>query len=825
MSRTTTPASAYGSYPAYDPYSAASSQLPGAVQGQIPGNAIGANSMTINTSQLNFASQPDGGLFGYSGSPGAGNLYFALTPNAGSDSFGNSYGAGLNVNGGTISTASIIGGVMDPTTVLLGSSVLNGQILQPTVTGGTAISLVHTFTNGAGQVLGYTQELQSVTFPTSGIYPWTVPAGVTQVRVQCWGAGAGGGGGNTAEGGEGGGGGEYAEEPTFAVTAGQVYQVYVGAGGAGGETGNTGYSGGLTTFGLAGSQAGGVIANGGQAGSNFQGGSGGFGSVNTIHFDGGSGASGSGYSGGNGGGSSAGPSSEGNNGNQSLSGTGALGGAAVGGGAPGGAGGNTDTAPANATAPGGGGGGAGAGQTISYQKQYQPVSTGATGTYCYYGATAAAFTPNSLRNRNGPMYQGIQATITGSVETAVNTGYQFSYMTLPYAQIQSDLAGATVTSVVIHIRALYGTFGTTLYCIMGYSNAASFGSTAPSDTRVAVQVFPCTTGTPTIQNVKLGGSIGAALQNGNCKAIIFGPGSSSLTYPFWGFFDAGENGGYVPSIFVNYYTGTPTVTAGAGAPGRVVLSYNSSVPLLNTAIAAVPSTDSYGYSFQAGVTSSQLNLTASASAPSATPASSSQTATSVIAANSAGTPVMALVSGLTGAIPAVQCDVTAFTVASTTYSAMSRVWPILVGDPNTGTTYRLTVMGNGVQGSSQQALAHQLTGVGGGVICARTMASTVIGAGLVFSWRYTAHVTFITVGPGGTFPVSSTARVSTELNMSQGTGGSNFAASNGAVVVTQQVGAAPTTLAQPITLEMSWGSATGSPSVTSYMSIFERLGP
>lgn len=782
----------------------------------IPGNAIGAWGMTVNTSQINFASQTGGGMFGYSGTPGSGNLYFAMSPNSGQDIYGNTYGAGITANGGTLQTISIVGGVMDSTTTLQGSTFTNGQILQPVVAGGTAVSLVHQFQNGNGQVLGYQVGSVSVTFPTNGLYLWTCPTGVTSARVQVWGAGAGGGGGSKTQGGEGGGGGEYAEEPSFPLTPGAVYSVYVGAGGQGGATGQAGDAGGLSVFSLAGGGAVQVQAAGGGAGASFLGGQGGTagqpgGSTNTINFNGGNGGNGSGQLGGNGGGSSAGPTSQGNPGVQSSGVAGGTGGAAVPGGGLGGAGGNNDVNGGNGASPGGAGGGAGAGTTVAASKTYSPSA----GTYSYYGADASPpYTPNKLRNHDGYMYQGVQ----GNQGIAVDTGHQFSYFTLPSAQIQSDLTGATVTSVIIQIKALYSVygFGKTIYCIMGYSNAAAFGNTAPNDTRVNVMTFPCTVGQAKTQNVKLNGGIGIALQNGNCKAILIGPGSSAVKAPYWGYFDSGANFGFFPAIIVNYYTGQAVVQAGSGADGQVIITYTPPGPTLNLAIASQANVDGFGFSFQQGFSGPQLNLAAQSVTPTAT------AATAIIAASPAATPQMIMTSGLVGQIPAVQTDPNTFTVTGVAYAALSKPWTIPAGDAQNGTWYRLTCHGNGTSGNPAETLAVHISAFG------QTVANFVLGQTLMstaenFNWQLTGLIEVVTAGASGTIRSSLGGGFSAfgqNLLPTTGTQFSTWAAGQNTST------AVSTNSNQVIQLQAEWGANGATvPTITSFGSMLERLGP
>jgi len=168
--------------------------------------------------------------------------------------------------------------------------------------------------------------------PTS---PWTVPAGVTSIKVEVWGGGGAGGGSysfsiiiSTWYGRGGGGGGGAYNVSTFSVTPGQEYTVVIGAGGTGGSNadGNPGTASSVSGPG------GTVTANGGTGG--FRG--------NLENGSGGAAGSGGTYSGGTGG---------------TSTGNGAGGGGGAGNGGNGGAGGNATTGAAGAgTIPGGIGG-------------------------------------------------------------------------------------------------------------------------------------------------------------------------------------------------------------------------------------------------------------------------------------------------------------------------------------------------------------------------------------------------------------------------------------------------------------------------------------
>ncbi|MBX3409516.1 MAG: hypothetical protein KF859_06480 [Phycisphaeraceae bacterium] len=96
-------------------------------------------------------------------------------------------------------------------------------------------------------------------YSVPGVYSFVVPAGVTWLNADVWGAGGGGGsfagGGTTATGcplpnphkggGGGGGGGAYARVG-IPVTPGETLTIFVGQGGLGGPTGSNGLPGGLS---------------------------------------------------------------------------------------------------------------------------------------------------------------------------------------------------------------------------------------------------------------------------------------------------------------------------------------------------------------------------------------------------------------------------------------------------------------------------------------------------------------------------------------------------------------------------------------------------
>jgi hypothetical protein len=125
---------------------------------------------------------------------------------------------------------------------------------------------------------------QTVTFSTPGTSTWTVPAGVTSITVQAWGAGGGGSKGFSSLKGTGGGGGGFAQA-VIAVTPGTVINVTVGAGGAGANAAGNGGAGGNSTVSFSTNTLT-AFGGGGGISTNAPSGTGGAGGSNTGNFSG-----------------------------------------------------------------------------------------------------------------------------------------------------------------------------------------------------------------------------------------------------------------------------------------------------------------------------------------------------------------------------------------------------------------------------------------------------------------------------------------------------------------------------------------------------------
>jgi microcystin-dependent protein len=115
---------------------------------------------------------------------------------------------------------------------------------------GTKTTIEYSFTKVPVNVNTYTYTYSDV--PVTYTYTqngnWTVPAGVTSVKVTVIGGGGGGGGWSLATGGGGGGSGGF-DTKTISVTPGTVIPITVGTGGKGGAAATSGTAGKLSSFG------------------------------------------------------------------------------------------------------------------------------------------------------------------------------------------------------------------------------------------------------------------------------------------------------------------------------------------------------------------------------------------------------------------------------------------------------------------------------------------------------------------------------------------------------------------------------------------------
>jgi len=533
-----------------------------------------------------------GNVLVYSGTPETGNLVGSWSALAGTDTYGNTYPAGLSVLQGqitgvgitntTITNSTFQGDILTDST-LSGASLLGGSILEADIQ----------FDTGGGNLLNYTSTTSTITENSNGTYTWTVPSNVTSAKVECWGAGAGGNGGSTSVGGNGGGGGEYAQEPFYPVVPGNTYTYVVGNGGNGGTTGTgAGISGGASFFDNTG-----VVANGGQAST-----TGGTGSTNTIHHNGGNGGGAGLATGGASGGNSGNSTASGNNGNAPSGSTGGAAPSSQSGSGTGGAGGNSGANGSNGGNPGAGGGGAGKGTTSSgtLSKSYSP-----TWVAGYYGPDAT-FNANDLESTS-TMYQG-GTTVGGG---AAN-GNRRSMMRFNSSAIASDFSGYTITGCTVTLTNQYSYNDSGMSFEIDYATS-TLPSSAPSTfTATFSQIAIGTIAQGATHTYSLGSSVGARFAANTCNGLGLGYNvhtNEPYNVAYYGWFT---------SAVTLTITGTQSMsgnnTAGNGTDGQVKITYTSGTTL-TAAISPTGGTDQYSNTYYSGISAENVSLFAPPSTP------------------------------------------------------------------------------------------------------------------------------------------------------------------------------------------------------------------
>ena len=537
---------------------------------------------------------PNAAILLYSPTAGPGNLIGSWAAVGYTDQYGNVVPQGINVNQGILNSVSIVGGAISASTIT-NTIISASQIISPTLSSGSIYETQITFDTGGGNVIGYSSTSATVTQTNNGNYNWTAPAGVTSAKVECWGSGGGGGGGtNSGFGGGSGGGGEYAQEPTYSVVPGNVYAYTVGNGGNGGTTNGVGSDGTDTFF----DGTGGVYANGGNSGTtDGNGGIGGTGSSNTIHFNGGTGNISNGTSGGASGANSGNSTAAGNNGIMSPSSAGAAAPAAQTGSGHGGAGGANTANGSAGGSPGAGGGGAGAstGTGGSFSQTFD-----ATHSRSYYGSDATNGNPNGVRNTNGTCWQGGETATGGSAN-----GTQKCVFIFNSAAIVAACAGVTITEadfIITNQHSWYGS-GMTLdirewLTSQGTTPPASWNGNGSPD--ITLQTIA--EGQRKVFQIYTNTTVPADFADGTATGIALGPGATAFDVSYYGYFyGTGSGGNAVQLRMIGTTAGSGFQTAGAGSDGKVVITYSSSSSIV-FGLSAIAGTDSNGNAYAAGYT-------------------------------------------------------------------------------------------------------------------------------------------------------------------------------------------------------------------------------
>jgi hypothetical protein len=176
-------------------------------------------------------------------------------------------------------------------------------------------------------------------------------------------------------------------------------------------------------------------------------------------------------------------------------------------------------------------------------------------------------------------------------------------------------------------------------------------------------------------------------------------------------------------------------------------------------------------------------------------------------------------TGYAGTLGLGGVDTSVHTVTQATLNPLSAAWPVVAGDPNALTAYRLTVHLSGTTGTTQETLELALVAFGATLAnftigASEWPVSTAVAGGVVCEVVFNT-ATQVRSSIRGNLNVVSPANQLTVGGTVNAGGG--FGASAGLQTVT--VTGSPT-----VQLQAAWGSAAVSCTIASGYSIMERIG-
>lgn len=165
-----------------------------------------------------------------------------------------------------------------------------------------------------------------------------------------------------------------------------------------------------------------------------------------------------------------------------------------------------------------------------------------------------------------------------------------------------------------------------------------------------------------------------------------------------------------------------------------------------------------------------------------------------------GNPVIALV------------DPNSFNITQNTATNITKAYSVPGGDAQAGTTYRVSTWGTGTQGSTAQQPTFYINGFGSSKSINIPSSFCAINTGFEIYATGTLQITATGSSGKAQYVIAVWARQSGSSTPS------NLAAIAGNVTVN-------TTTATTVGIQASWGSTTGAPTVSSFGSTCERIGP
>lgn len=162
------------------------------------------------------------------------------------------------------------------------------------------------------------------------------------------------------------------------------------------------------------------------------------------------------------------------------------------------------------------------------------------------------------------------------------------------------------------------------------------------------------------------------------------------------------------------------------------------------------------------------------------------------------------------------------TVTSPSLTTISNAHVIPGGDAAAiGAVYEIELWGNGVQGTTKQALSFNIAFGGSSSLAGVTFGTVAFNsANQAFRWRVQGRIICNTIGPTGTWTSYIKASTS-DFGLNIGPGNSDFGEAFSCE--SSSTSTHDTTVSETLTILASWGSTTGGPTLTSRVQLNKRI--
>lgn len=183
---------------------------------------------------------------------------------------------------------------------------------------------------------------------------------------------------------------------------------------------------------------------------------------------------------------------------------------------------------------------------------------------------------------------------------------------------------------------------------------------------------------------------------------------------------------------------------------------------------------------------------------------------------SAGSPPVSTGGGTLGSVPVAQSDHTVFTVTAAAQTQLAKNWAVPLADLSAGAAWRLTAFGAGTEAATtSRTLTFFASMFGNAAVTLTAYATTVVPASGAFTWNALLNIVCTAVsGTSFTFKYGGTVTVTESVTAVDTTS-----------VAASVAGSITSTITSATNCELGagWSSATGTPTISSAASVFEKV--